>query len=345
MLDLFFQFAALGGPVDVSLSLGHVLALSVIFLIYAQVDREKTQAMSKPWVLIANPTAGSVRARRFAERAALGLQDAGQAVELRYTRAKGHGAELARQAVAEGAERLVVCGGDGTINETLPALAGSHTALGLLPFGTGNDLSRALGVPRRVDAAVHTLLHGEVRTLDLGRAGDRFFATVAAFGFDAEISHRMACGHLLLSGTVGYLLAAWHHIAHYQPARVRLRGDFGEIEREVLQVSTANTRSYGRGLCIAPEADAGDGLFDVVVVDAVPRRTILQLMPRLFAGSHVRHPAVRVERTARLEIHTETPRMAYADGEYLGQTPLVLETSPAALRVVVPSSCPQGVRC
>ena len=100
-------------------------------------------------------------------------------------------------------------------------------------------------------------------------------------------------------------------------------------------------------ICALPQnADLGDGLFDVVIVDAVPRWAILSLdAPALFWRAHVRHPAVRVERTARLALHTDEPHLVYADGDYLGQTPLVLEVSPAALRVVVPSSCSQGVRC
>ena len=173
--------------------------------------------MAKHWVLIANPTAGNARARRVAEQAALAVQDAGQAVELRYTRAKGHATELAQQAVAEGAERLVVCGGDGTINETLAPLAGSHTALGLLPCGTCNDLALALAVPLRVEAAIDNLLHGEVRTIDLGRAGDRFFATIAAFGFDAEVNRRMESAQGPLSGRPRYVLEALRHLVGYQP--------------------------------------------------------------------------------------------------------------------------------
>ena len=117
--------------------------------------------MSDTWTLIANPTAGGGHGRRVAERATLALQNAGQAIELRYTRKQGHATELAREAVAGGVPRLVVCGGDGTISEVLPALAGSPTALGLLPFGTANDLARALAVPRKIAAAVQPLLGGQ----------------------------------------------------------------------------------------------------------------------------------------------------------------------------------------
>ena len=292
--------------------------------------------MPDTWTLIANPTAGGGRGRRVAELATLALQDAGQAMELFFTRGKGHATELAHAAVAAGIPRLVVCGGDGTISEVLPALAGSPTALGLLPFGTANDLARAVAVPRKITGAVQTLLNGRIDHIDLGQAGDRLFATVAAFGFDAEISNRMANGQVPFSGTIGYLYETLRHTGRYRPPRVCLRGDFGEIDQEVLQVSTANTRSYGGGMQIAPAADPGDGLFDVVIVDRVPRRTIFSVLPKVFAGRHVTHPAVRVVRTAHLEIHTDEPRVMHADGEYLGETPLVLQTQPGALRVVRP---------
>ena len=99
------------------------------------------------------------------------------------------------------------------------------------------------------------MLDGRIDHIDLGRAGDRLFATVAAFGFDAEISDRMANGQVPFSGTIGYLYETLRHTGRYRPPRVCLRGDFGEIDQEVLQVSTANTRSYGGGMQIAPAAD------------------------------------------------------------------------------------------
>ena len=117
----------------------------------------------------------------------MALQEAGQEIELRYTREQGHATQLAREAVTAGVSRLVVCGGDGTVSEVLPALAGSPTALGLLPFGTANDLARALAIPRKIATAVQILLDGRIDRIDLGVAGDRLFATVAAFGFDAGI--------------------------------------------------------------------------------------------------------------------------------------------------------------
>jgi len=289
------------------------------------------------WVLIANPAAGGGRGKHCAEQAAAALRRAGQPVELSLTRAPGHAGELAARAVREGCQRLVVCGGDGTIREVLPALSSSPIPLGLLPFGTANDLARALGVPRRLEGAVRTLLQGRPSPVDLGRAGQALFCTVAAFGFDAEISQAMAAGQLPFSGTLGYVWATLGHLSRYRPPHIRLEGEFGEFEGEVLLVATANTPYYGGGMKIAPPADPRDGKLDVCIVRRVPGRTVLAMLPRLFWGGHARHPAVRLERTAWLRIHTGEPRLLHADGEYLAHTPVSIQAMPAALSVVLPA--------
>lgn len=289
------------------------------------------------WVLIANPAAGEGRSRRIAEAAAQSLLRAGQPADLRLTRAPGHALELARQAVQEGCERLVVCGGDGTIREVLPALARTQIPLGLLPFGTANDLARALGVPRRLDRALQVLLRGRPTSIDLGQAGAALFCTVAAFGFDAEISEAMHQGRIPFPGTAGYLYATLGHLFRFRPPRVRLEGEFGVFEGEVLLVATANTRSYGGGMQIAPTADPRDGRLEVCIVRQVPKLTVLGMLPRLFWGGHVHHPAVRVERTSWLRLHTAEPHLLHADGESLAHTPVTIEALPAALQVVLPA--------
>lgn len=289
------------------------------------------------WI-IANPTAGGGRAHAAAERAALALQDAGQKIELHYTNKKGDGLRLAAQAVADDVRTVVVCGGDGTIAETLPALVGSNTTLGLLPFGTANDLARALSIPRNLQRAVRYLLTARAAPIDLGRIGNHYFSTVAAFGFDAEISEAMVLGQAPMAGTLGYLLQTLRHLRHFRPPRVVLRGAFGRIEQRIFLVAAGNTRSYGGGMAIAPHADPQDGLFDVCIADEISATTALSLLPRIFSGRHINHPAVRVERTDYLEIECEGERLLYADGERGGQTPLCLQTAPAAVQILLPTS-------
>lgn len=296
--------------------------------------------MAANWVLIANPTAGRGRGRQVAEKAAAALEKAGHPVDLRFTRQRGHGTELAHQAVRQGAERLIVCGGDGTIREVLPALVHSKTALGLLPFGTANDFSRALGIPRQLNDAVRNLFEGQTCCIDLGQVGECFFCTVATFGFDSTVTHAVSSGQVPFSGTLGYLWAVLKIISTYPLPVVRLQGEFGEYEGKVLLVASGNTASYGGGMKIAPQANPRDGKLDVCIVGQVSTPTLLSILPRLFWGGHVDHQAVRVERTAWLDIETLEPQIIYADGDYLGETPAAVKVVPLALNAILPTPLP-----
>ena len=299
--------------------------------------------MGDEWIFIVNPASGRGRSARAARQSARILQGAGHSVEIRLTQRPGHAGQLAARAVQSGCRHLAVCGGDGTIAEVLPAARQGDIALGILPFGTANDLARALRIPRRVDAATDILLTGHTDRIDLGRANGRPFATVAAFGFDAEVNQMVARGRLGAAGSLGYVGAALWHLARFRPPRVRVSGDFGHLELEVVLVAVGNTRSYGGGMQITPEADPRDGELDVCIVRRVRRRTVAVVLPRLFTGGHVRHPAVRMERSRwiRIDCLDASPRVVYADGERLGQSPLYVDTMPRALRLILPASLPR----
>ena len=293
-----------------------------------------------PWTLIANPSAGGGRARRVAELGLRRLGEAGLEVSLALTRQRGEARELAAGAVARGCPVVVVCGGDGTVAEVLPELAGAETRLGLLPAGTCNDLARALGVPTSPGPALRVLVDGRPRPIDLGRCGRRWFATVASFGFDAEVGEAAAEGLVPFSGTAGYLYAALRHLRRYRPPMVRLRGEFGVIEQEVFLAATANTPCYGGGMRICPGADPTDGRLDLCLVDgSISPRAVLALLPRVFRGGHVRSPAVRMLRSPWVEIEPLDGREMWlrADGEPLAQAPSVLRAEHRALEVIQPA--------
>ena len=295
----------------------------------------KVSAPNSKWVLIANPAAGGGDAGRAARAATSALSRAGRPVELLFSRERGHGTALARQAVIEGAAVVVACGGDGTIAEMLPALSATGVSLGVLPFGTANDFARGLGIPLRLDRAVANLVKGRPKAVDLGWAGDRLFCTVAAFGFDAEVSQAMNEGRVPISGTSGYVYASLRHLSVFQPPTVRLTGEFGHIEGPVLLVATGNTRSYGGGMKIVPAAAPFDGKLDICIVSPVSRWTVMAVLPRVLFGRHVNHPAVRMVRSSWLQIDTPEPHAIQADGEDLTRTPARIEVRPGALDVIL----------
>ena len=291
--------------------------------------------MSDHWTIIANPVSGRGRARRVGERVVDLLRERSVNADLMVSEAPGDCERIAREVLARGAQQVAACGGDGTVHEVVNGLANSDAILGVVPCGRGNDLARALGLSRDVEDVVNTLVHGVDRTIDLGRVGDRFFATVASLGFDTAVAQRMRSRPSRLGGTVSYGLAILRTLFGYRSPFVRLRGDFGVFEGRVLLAATANAPFYGSGVKIAPDAVVDDGVLDVCIVADVSRWTVLRMFLRAYSGTHVGHSAVRVVQTRTLQIASDDPLWIFADGEPMCEIPAKIEVVPGTLKVKV----------
>jgi diacylglycerol kinase (ATP) len=239
---------------------------------------------------------------------------------------------------------VVACGGDGTVCALAGLAAERDGVLAIVPSGSGNDLARHLGVPRGdAGAAAALLVAGRVVRVDLGRAGaadgtNAWFTTVANAGFDAE-ANRWANTIDWVSGTSLYVLAVLRTLSSYTPRRVRVTVGDDVLDTRAWLVAVANARSYAGGMLIAPDAALDDGALDVCIVGPVSRAAFLRTFPRVFGGTHTRHPMVEIRRGARVVVEMpETPEPAelWASGERVGPLPAVLEAVPGALRVVVP---------
>ncbi len=287
-------------------------------------------------VLIANPTSGRGRGARAAGEAEALLRDAGVRVERRETTRAGQAEELAREAVGQQPDLLLVAGGDGTFRDVVAGLQGAPVPVGILPCGTGNDLARTLGIARSVPQALETALHGTPRPLDVWRWNDTVFVNVAGIGLDAAVGAAVNRRFKQLRGTAAYLAAFLAVFPSFQPFELELRWPEGEWSGRTWLTAFANAVSYGGGMRIAPMAVPDDGCLDVVIVEAVPRAELLREFPRIFSGSHVKNPRVRVLRVHQVEVST-APEDATIDGELIGRTPAVITRAPAPVRVMVPA--------
>jgi diacylglycerol kinase (ATP) len=301
------------------------------------------------WTIIVNPTAGRGRAEGSAQVLVRALENSGAAVSVSTTAARGDAERLAAEAVKAGATRVVACGGDGTVHEVVNGLMSardesSDTALGILSCGRCNDLVYALGLPKDPVAGAEALVHSTVRRIDLGRIGDRYYTTVATLGFDSEVSQYVNEGSApsFLSGTAAYLYGAIVKLIQYRSPSVRIKGDFGEYEGAIFLAATGNTSRYGGRMEVTPSAIVDDGKLDLCLIRPIPRRVVLQMLPKTFKGNHVGHPAVSVQQTRRLEIESEAPLWLWADGEQITQTPATIEVVPLALPVLVPQEANGG---
>ena len=238
----------------------------------------------------------------------------------------------ARAAVADGLDVLVAVGGDGTAHLALQAVAGTQTALAIVPTGTGNDLANCLGVPTSGRGAAEAALAGDVTPVDAVRVGEGWFACILGTGFDAAVNER-ANQMSWPRGRRRYDLATLLELRTFRPQPVAITLDGERIERSVMLVALGNARSYGGGMQMCPGADLTDGLLDVVVVNPLARRRLIALFPRLFKGTHVTDRSVEVFRARSVTLEG-SPLAVYADGEAFGHLPLTCDTVPGALRVV-----------
>ncbi|MBW4717699.1 diacylglycerol/lipid kinase family protein [Saccharothrix obliqua] len=282
--------------------------------------------------LLVCPTSGRGRAARVAGSVAARLRTAVDSLDLHVASSARGTAELARRAVADGVDVLVVLGGDGGAHLGVQACAGTSTALAVVPAGTGNDLATALGTTS-VEDVVRALCAGRRRSLDLGRVGGgRWFATVLCAGFDSAVNER-ANAMRWPAGPRRYDLTILAELAALRPGPLVVETERDRLELDALMVAVGNTTSYGGGIPVCPDADVTDGLLDVTVVSAAPRRALLRVLPTLRTGRHVDHPAVRTLRARSVKL-IGPAWVAYADGERLHGLPVEVECRPRALTAV-----------
>jgi len=267
--------------------------------------------------------------------AAARLREAGFDVRRLSGRNAEEAVDLARSCVAEGVPDLVVCGGDGMVHLAVQALAGSSTSLGIIPAGTGNDVARYLGIPRRDPAAaVDVVVGSRVRTIDLARVGERYFATVLAAGFDALVNER-ANAMTRPQGNLRYTVATLAELRVFEPLHYELELDGERCELDAMLVAVGNGPSFGGGLRITEGAEIDDGWLDVVWFTPMSRWQLVRTYPRLYTGSHVRHRCYHHRRARRVRVGSPGV-VAYADGERLGSLPVTVDIAPSALRVICP---------
>lgn len=283
--------------------------------------------------LLTNPTAGGGRGVTVRPVARQRLREAGFAVRDLVGRDAEEALDLARRAVADGVEALVVVGGDGMAHLAIQAVAGTPVALGVVPAGSGNDLARYLDLPRAdAAAAVDRVVGSRTRSIDLATSGARHFVTVLAAGFDARVNER-ANAMRWPRGRLRYPLATLAELGRLQPVRYTLELDGTTRSLEAVLVAVGNGPSFGGGLRITDGAVIDDGYLDVVLFKPVGRAGVLRTYPKLRTGAHTRHPQYEHHRVRQVTV-AAAGITAYADGERFGRLPLTITCSPRALRVL-----------
>lgn len=292
--------------------------------------------------LVANRNAGGGRALRTAPA----LHDA-------FTRA-GHLVTIVDERDLQAAvdrlqsladvDVIIACGGDGTVHGVLQVALSRDLPMGIVPAGSGDDAARAIGLPfgrRPADARraiAHTVANVErARPVDViwAEAADgrrEAFLGVLGAGFDSRVNAR-ANELRFPPGTAKYVRAMLQELRSFHPIPYRLEFAHESIELPGMLIAVGNGSTYGGGMRVCPGADIHDGQAEILVVGSLGKLRFLRLFPRVFSGSHVRHPATRVLAASRFTLHAPG-QVAYADGERIGPAPVSIEVQRDAVRVI-----------
>jgi diacylglycerol kinase (ATP) len=268
------------------------------------------------------------------------------------TSGPGGAREFARSEVLAGAKLIVCVGGDGTLNEIVNGLMNGKkpvredVVVGFVPFGTGCDFRRSLGVPKDLRSAIEIIAQGHTDRIDVGRltyedheggTSVRYFHNVTSFGLGGEVDERVNGGNGRMGGFMSFLKATLISLLLYKKKSIRLRVD-GVFDETVVawNIAVANGQYHGGGMRIAPKAKAQDGLFNVTIVGDLSLAEVCYHFPKLYNGRIAEINKVHTLEGRRVEAFSEQRVLLDVDGEQPGRLPVAIDMVPAAIRFIVP---------
>ncbi|GAB3703833.1 YegS/Rv2252/BmrU family lipid kinase [Spirosoma flavus] len=275
---------------------------------------------------IINPNSGTTSAEQKAllRDAFLRQADAfGFNPDVVQTTHPGHATEIASQAVAQGVNRVIAIGGDGTINETATGLRKSATSLGIVPIGSGNGLARHLGIPLKPMQAIERALKGRPVIIDSGEINEYPFFCTAGMGFEAYVAHEFAKEPV--RGLPTYIRTAFRSFWGYKPQRFNVAGQ----EKELFSMTFANAGQFGNNAWMAPTANISDGKLEQCEVRPFPTQAAGMLTWQLFNKSLNRSTYWRGHSITKSTVEVDGPLLIHADGE-----PLILPSGKAEIRIL-----------
>jgi diacylglycerol kinase (ATP) len=282
-------------------------------------------------VVILNPAAHGERANRWRPE----LEALAGDCMVRTTERPGQAEALARQAADEGFEKIVAAGGDGTINEVVNGLAGTHAMLGLLPIGTVNVFATELGLPAHDLQLCWDIIRGDqTRLVDLPSANGKYFVQLAGVGLDAQAVKETSLALKRSFGPLSYLISA-AQIAARKPPRLWIESE-NAFSIEASFILIGNGRNYGGPFPFFKHAVIDDGLLDVVAFKQLGYLEIVKYLQDVFFSSDITLPEVEYFQTRRLRITSDQEVPVELDGELVGICPVEFEAHEKRLRVLAP---------
>lgn len=282
--------------------------------------------------LIVNPTSGRGRGAQIAEQVSRMLHTRRVTHDVRYSSAPHEPTVLTQAVIKEGCSRIVAIGGDGLVHQIANVLVGTDVTLGIVPAGTGNDFARGLGIPLAIGKAVDVILDGVEQRVDVGKANDRYFFSIAVLGLAAAVNRR-ANQFKRFRVNALYTAVTVASVFLDRPQQFTIQYD-GQIRQcYSWLIAIGNTWSSARGMALVPAARPDDGLLDACIVNGMGKLELLCTFPRVFAGRHIYSTGIDTLRGREITVSAKIPCELFADGEYVGSLPMTFRAVPQALKV------------
>jgi YegS/Rv2252/BmrU family lipid kinase len=293
--------------------------------------------MTSHALLIVNP--GSRRGKESSAEAESRLTALGLHVIRDSSGSSAEPGELIRRHAGQ-VDRVIVGGGDGTLNAAVQGLVGTDLPLGILPLGTANNLARTLAVPLTLPEACELAARGPRRRIDLGWVNGRYFFTTASIGLSVRITEALTSSTKRRWGPLAYGVAAVRALTRSRPFHADISWSKGSRHTRTVQIVVGNGRYYGSALPVAADATIDDARLDLYSLEVRHWLELLALVPALRRGRHGSKESVEVLRATEFEITTVVPREINVDGEICRRTPARFRVLPAALEVFAPAQSP-----
>lgn len=291
-------------------------------------------------MFIVNPRAGGRnRLEEITDSVRRVMEDVVGFFEIRATLGKGGAESISREAVVNGFDTVIACGGDGTVNETATPLVGTDVALGILPFGSGNGLARTMGIPFEIDAAMKVVRSRKTRLIDVGMVCERYFFATAGFGFDAHLSKKYNEGAYssITRGLLPYFPLALKEFYRYRPEEVLIKIENNQMKVTPFILTVANVDRYGGDAVISPGASPDDGLLDLCIVPKVGITNSYSLAKKLLSGEIDKLKGYKCIRAQNIEIYRVKSSVIHVDGEpFEWQGNILIKVLHKKLKLFVP---------
>jgi YegS/Rv2252/BmrU family lipid kinase len=299
-------------------------------------------------LVIVNPNAGRRKGEKDWHQIARYLGDAFDFQQV-FTERRLHAIELVQKHIAKGIRKIIVVGGDGTLNEVVNGIfrqktvSPSQITLGAILVGTGNDWGRMFGIPFDYEEAIHILKQNQVFYQDAGivryhhenQKLERYFLNIAGLGFDAVVVNKANLQKERgKTGKILYFLNIFTNLWKYKYIHTHLSIDGTELQDDVFTMSIGIGKYSGGGMKQTPHSIPNDGLFDLTVIKKMSRFQIIKSLPLLYNGEILKHPKVQSFRGKKIRINSSPEIHVEVDGESLGHSPIEIEIIPKSIRII-----------